>query len=263
APADGPAWRVPIIVGGRAIAELTAVRDRGAAPFDAATRSFAQALGEQTALAFEFEKAREVNEQNMLVGDRERIARDLHDHVIQRLFAAGLRLQASQSWISEPAVLERISEVVEVLDETIRGIRNTIFSLSMSQENARSVRSQVDDVAREVRAALDFEPRVEFVGPDDATVPIRLVPHLVACVRESLTNVARHAHASSALVELTVSEDSLSVVVTDDGIGIGTTTRSSGLSNLGSRARILGGSFETSNVATGGTRVSWTVPLGH
>jgi PAS domain S-box-containing protein len=259
---DGPTLGVPIIIGGTAAASLTIVRDSDAEPFNTAARVIAEALGAQTTLAFEIERARRVSEQNVLAGDRERIARDLHDHVIQRLFAAGLGLQASLSWISEPAALARITEAVDVLDETIREIRNTIFSLSMSQEYVRSVRSQISEVVREVRVALEFEPRVEFIGREDATVPIRFVPHVVACVREGLSNVARHAHASEALVQLIVSDDSLIVIVTDDGVGIGSPTRSSGLGNLDERAKLLGGKFQISNVHTGGTQVTWTVPLG-
>lgn len=133
----------------------------------------------------------------MLVGDRERITRDLHDHVIQRLFAAGLGLQGLLSWISEPAALTRIYEAVGVLDKTIREIGNTIFSLSISQEHAWSVHSQISKGVREVRTALEFEPRVEFIGRDDKTVPIRFAPHVIACVRHALSNVARHAHASA------------------------------------------------------------------
>ena len=260
---DGPVLVVPIIAGGVAAAELTVVRVRDDEPFDLGARLIVKSLGEQAALAYEFEKARLMSEQNMLVGDRERIARDLHDHVIQRIFAAGLSLQASLSWIGEPATLVRISEVVEVLDETIREIRNTIFSLSMSREHARSVRAQITEVVREVRAALGFDPQVQFVGRDDATLPIRLVPHVVACVRETLSNVARHARASAVLVEVIVSDDSLVVVVTDDGVGIGTPTRSSGLGNLANRASLLGGSFEILEAPTGGTRATWSVPLEH
>lgn len=260
-PPDCPALGVPVVVAGVAAAELIVVRAAGGAAFDRGARAIAEALGEQISLAFEFEKVRRLSEQNVLAGDRERIARDLHDHVIQRLFAAGLSLQASQSMVEDPATLGRLSEVVDVLDETIREIRNTIFSLSLSQERARSVRWQIAEVVREVSVALEFEPRVEFVGRDEASIPIRLVPHVVACAREALTNVARHAHASEALVELVVSDDSLTVVVTDNGVGIGTPTRSSGLGNLENRTRLLGGRFEIADGPRGGTRASWTVPL--
>jgi PAS domain S-box-containing protein len=258
---DGPTLGVPIIVGGTATALLIMIRVSSAPPFNTSARVIGEALGAQVALAFEIERARQVSEQNVLVGDRERIARDLHDHVIQRLFAAGLGLQASLSWISEPAALVRIAEAVDMLDETVREIRNTIFSLSLSQEHLRSVRSQIHEVVREVRAALDFEPRLEFIGRDDAAVPLRLVPHVIACVREGLSNVARHAHARDASVRIILSDDELIVVVTDDGVGIGTPSRSSGLGNLGDRARLLGGTFEIANVPAGGTRVTWTVPV--
>jgi PAS domain S-box-containing protein len=258
---DGPTLGVPIIVGGSATASLTIVRSPGADMFNTAARVIAEALGAQAALAFEIEGARRLREQNVLVDDRERIARDLHDHVIQRLFAAGLGLQSSLTWISEPKAYERVSDSVDVLDETIREIRNTIFSLSMPDEYGQTLRSHVLDVVQQVQGALGFEPGVEFIGLVDAGVPSRFVPHVVACVREALSNVARHAQASAALVQLNVSDDSLAVTVSDDGVGIGSPRRSSGLGNLGDRARLLGGTFEIANVPTGGTRVEWAVPL--
>lgn len=258
---DGPTLGVPIIVGGSATASLTIVRSPGAETFNTAVRVIAEALGAQAALAFEIDGARRVREQNVLVDDRERIARDLHDHVIQRLFAAGLGLQASLTSISEPKAYERISESVDILDEIIREIRNTIFSLSMPGEYGPTLRAQVLEVVQQVQVALDFVPEVEFIGLIDAGVPSRFVPHVVACVREALSNVARHAQASAAVVQLNVSDDSLVVTVSDDGIGISSPKRSSGLANLGDRARLLGGKFEISDVPTGGTRIEWTASL--
>lgn len=258
---DGPTLGVPIIVGGSATASLIIVRSPGAEMFNTAARVIAEALGAQATLAFEIEGARRVREQNVLVDDRERIARDLHDHVIQRIFAAGLGLQSSLSWISEPKAYERVSDSVDMLDDTIREIRNTIFSLSMPGEYGPTLRSQVRDVVQQVRAALGFEPEVEFIGLVDAGVPSRFVPHVVACVRETLSNVARHAQASAALVQLNASDESLILTVSDDGVGIGSPTRSSGLTNMGDRARLLNGTFEISTGPRGGTRIEWTVPL--
>jgi signal transduction histidine kinase len=229
--------------------------------FNTSVRVIAEALGSQAALAFEIEGARRVREQHVLLDDRERIARDLHDHVIQRLFAAGLSLQSSLTWVTESKATQRISDSVDVLDGTIREIRNTIFSLSASDEFEPGLRAQVLDVVHQVQVALDFVPEVEFAGLVDAGVPGRLVPHVVACVREALSNVARHARASTAMVQLVVSDDSLVITVSDNGVGMGSSNRSSGLSNLGERARLLHGTFATSPVATGGTRVEWSVPL--
>lgn len=202
-----------------------------------------------------------LRESNVLVDDRERIARDLHDHVIQRIFAAGLGLQSSLAWVSEAKAHERISDSVDILDEIIREIRNTIFSLAARDRYDSTLQSQVLEVVQQTLAALSFEPSVEFIGQVDLGVPSRIMPHVVACVREALSNVARHARASNAHVELDVSENLLKVIVSDNGTGIGALTRSSGLGNLADRARLLGGTFEISNIATGGTRVEWIVPI--
>ncbi len=202
-----------------------------------------------------------LRENNVLVDDRERIARDLHDHVIQRIFAAGLGLQSSLAWVSEAKAHERISDSVDILDEIIREIRNTIFSLAARDRYDSALQSQVLEVVQQTLAALSFEPSVEFIGQVDLGVPSRIMPHVVACVREALSNVARHARASNAHVELDVSENLLKVIVSDNGTGIGALTRSSGLGNLADRARLLGGTFEISNIATGGTRVEWIVPI--
>ncbi len=202
-----------------------------------------------------------LRDHSVLADDRERIARDLHDHVIQRLFAAGLGLQSSLAWVSEAKAHERISESVDILDEIIREIRNTIFSLAARDRYDATLRSQVLEAVQQTVTALGFEPLVEFIGQVDADVPSPIIPHVVACVREALSNVARHARASSALVQLDVSANMLKVTVSDDGVGIGAHTRSSGLGNLADRARLLGGTFEISNMATGGTRVEWIVPI--
>ncbi len=202
-----------------------------------------------------------LRDHSVLADDRERIARDLHDHVIQRLFAAGLGLQSSLAWVSEAKAHERISESVDILDEIIREIRNTIFSLAARERNDATLRSQVLEAVQQTVTALGFEPSVEFIGQVDEGIPSHVIPHAVACVREALSNVARHAQASSALVQIEVSEYVLEVTVSDDGIGISAYTRSSGLGNLADRARLLGGTFEISNIAIGGTRVEWIAPI--
>lgn len=258
---DGPTFGVPIIVGGSVMASLTFVRAPGGPGFDTNMRLFAEALSAQAGLAFEIGRAQRGRAQMMLVEDRERIARDLHDHVIQRLFAAGLGLQASLSWVSEPTALDRISEAVDVLDETIREIRNTIFSLSTPNGGGQLLRSQIEAAVRQSRTSLGFAPSLELDGLSDEGVPNDLAPHVIACVREALSNVARHAQASTAQVQLKVVGGVLQLTVSDDGVGIGSTTRSSGLANLRERAQLLSGTFEVSSGGTGGTRLVWTVPI--
>lgn len=259
---DGPTYGIPVIVAGSAAAALVFVRPSDARGFDTTARAFAEALGAQAALAFEIERSRRDREQMMLIGDRERIARDLHDHVIQRLFAAGLGLQASLAWVEESKALERISEAVDVLDETIREIRNTIFSLSHQEEIVPPLRSQILDVAQQSSTSLGFPPSLDFTGPVDVSLRSNLNSHVLACVREALSNVVRHAQATEVLVQLKITEGTLLIAVTDNGVGMGTATRSSGLSNLRERARLLNGTFEIADAPGGGTRLEWTVPLG-
>jgi PAS domain S-box-containing protein len=206
-------------------------------------------------------EVRRLREHNVLIDDRERIARDLHDHVIQRLFAAGLGLQSSLAWIAESNARTRVSESVDILDEIIREIRNTIFSLGSQDDNELNLRAQILDVVRQTSTALGFDPSIEFDAAEEIAIPSRVISDAVACVREALSNVARHAHASHALVQVEVDATALRVTVSDDGIGIGPNSRTSGLGNLAERARLLGGTFEITNASTGGTRLQWVVPM--
>jgi len=259
---DGPTFGVPIITDGAARGSLTFVRKPGGPAFDAAVRVFAEVFGTQAALAFELERARKDRDEMALVGDRERIARDLHDHVIQRLFAAGMGLQGSLALVAEPRARQKVSEAVVLLDATIREIRNTIFGIARPDGHHPLLRSQVVELAQEARSALGFEPWVGFEGAIDAGVPDRVGPHVLACVREALSNVARHAGARTVRVELVMAEGTLVVAVTDDGVGFRPSARSSGLANLDERARLLGGSLEVSTHPGGGTRLQWSVPIG-
>jgi signal transduction histidine kinase len=258
----GPTLGVPVIAGGAAKASLTFVRALEGEAFSRADRLFAEALAAQAALALELERARRDREQMILVGDRERIGRDLHDHVVQRLFAAGLGLQSSLALIERPQTRERVQDAVDLLDETIREIRNTIFSVSRARaSDDLLLRSEVTEVLRQARSALGFEPSISFEGPVDAGVPDDVVPHVLAVVREALSNVTRHARAGAVEVRIVLLSDVLLVAVTDNGIGITDPQRSSGLGNLHERARILGGSLKISSPTGGGTCLEWMIPV--
>jgi PAS domain S-box-containing protein len=255
---DGPTVGVPITVGGVSTGSLTLVRDSDAGSFSPTTLVFAESLASQASLAFEFERARLDREEMALMGDRERIARDLHDHVIQRLFAAGMSLQASLSMTGEPRAQTRLADTIDQLDETIRDIRNTIFGLSTPVGGA-GVRSKIIGLAREAEPSLGFAPTVSFDGPVDAGVPEHVVPHLLACVREGLSNAARHAQASAVEVDVVLGGGKLTVTVADNGRGTGGWKRSSGLANLKERAQLLHGTFEVLSPEGGGTVLHWTV----
>jgi two-component system sensor histidine kinase DevS len=234
---------------------VSAMRDPGGAltGFSAVARDITERLRMEAELA----AARADRE---VLADRERIARDLHDMVIQRVFAAGLALQATAGMTRDPQVAARLHDVVGELDATIRELRTAIFDLHTAPQRTVSLRAQVIKLTSDAADALGYAPNVSFDGPVDSTVPEEVAVHLLAVVREALSNIARHARATAAAVTLTTG-DELVLEVLDNGCGVGATTRSSGLGNMRERAESLGGAFEISGRPGGGTRLVWRVPL--
>ena len=198
-----------------------------------------------------------------LLEDRERIARDLHDTVIQRLFAVGMQLQGTARLTDKPEVASRLNQAVDDLDRTVRDIRSTIFSLNATGDDVGSLRMLVQAIADEVVDALGFHPTVFFDGPVDSTVPDQVAEQVQAVVREALSNVAKHAKASKAVVRVSVADNAVSVRVADDGVGAAGTGAGpgKGLSNMASRAERLGGSFAIGTETDGGTTLTWIAPL--
>jgi signal transduction histidine kinase len=198
----------------------------------------------------------------MLLEDRERIARDLHDTVIQRLFATGLSLQGTARLAHHPDVAARIQDAVEDLDETVKHIRTVIFGLETSAVRGDSVRQRVMTLTREASGALGFLPAVDFAGPVDTLVDRRTGDELLATLREALSNVARHAGATQVSVEVDC-RDGLTLRVVDNGRGLPAepaSGRGLGLRNMASRAEALGGRFEARPGVGGGTVLEWSVP---
>lgn len=223
---------------------------RGFASQVAVTVSLAQSRGEAERLA--------------VYEDRDRIARDLHDLVIQRLFATGMMLQGALRSSEIPSdVRERLSRSVDELDETIKEIRQTIFALHEPVEvGTDSVRGLVLREVSQSAALLGFSPSVRFAGPVDSVTTPMLTDHLIAVVREALTNAAKHARASTVEILVQFADGVLSLVVTDDGVGIGDGGRLSGLANITARADELGGVCSVERVdEVGGTRLRWSVRL--
>lgn len=198
-----------------------------------------------------------------LLDERERIARDLHDDVIQRLFATGLSLQAVAQTVTEPVAVERIMRAVDDLDVSIRQVRSTIFELHQRWSTERSLRSEIVSVCDESVKSLGFKPSCDITGPIDSAVLEPTRGHLLLCLREALSNVARHARAGSADVTVRLDEGRLALTVADDGIGYvpAIERRSSGLDNMLVRAQSLGGTFSIESVAGRGTITTWAVPL--
>lgn len=210
-------------------------------------------------VALELADARHEAQRMLLMEDRARIARDLHDHVIQQLFAAGMTLQASLPRMGQGAASESVDRVVDIIDDAIRQIRSSIFQLSpRTILGAASLRSAVLAVVAEATPVLGWEPSVLFGGAVDSVADDALLDDVTAVVRESLSNVARHAGAGHAEVSVTVRGPMVVVMVQDDGVGVGSDRRS-GLANLRQRAEDRSGTFEV-GPAEGerGTRVTWS-----
>jgi two-component system sensor histidine kinase DevS len=198
----------------------------------------------------------------ILAEDHERIAKDMHDNVIQELFALGMSLQAAVPSIADESTASRVEKAVSSLDEVILSIRSLIFDVRGGRSHQDGLRSRVVEVATSLIPSLGFEPSVSFDGPVDS-VPESIQEHVVAVAREAMTNVARHASASAAAVSVQCRNGVVTVMVTDDGIGMpAEPKRRSGHTNLTARAREVEGTFVVDTHPDGGTRVSWSGPIG-
>ena len=257
----GPVLAVPLHGSRRVHGVLWAARRRGRSAFGAEEVEMAAGFANHAALAIELAEARAEQQRAVMLDERERIAADLHDHVIQRLFAAGLSLQSTAGTLRAGEAADRILATVDDLDATIRQIRTSIFQLQqLPQTRAPGLRARLLDVATDLTPVLGFEPAVRFSGLIDA-VSHDIGEDVLAVVRESLSNVARHARAASAEVDVAATADRLTVDIRDDGIGLGSTDRRSGLDNLRRRADRRDGTFTVEPRKPTGTWLSWSVPL--
>ena len=256
----GPALVAPLAASGT-VAGLLIVAHAAEGPRfdDDQDVSLLSTFAGQAALALERARAQEERELLVVLEDRERIARDLHDVVIQRLFATGLHLQSAANLAGRPEVGTRISNAVDDLDATIRDIRSAIFELRTPVNAAlrAEIRATVDAAA----ASLGFRPELRLDGPLDSAVPDDVRPDLLAVLHEALSNAVRHARASRVEVSVEVRDGQLRLTVTDDGIGPGEPfDERSGLVNMRRRAGDHGGTLTISPGPAGGTRVAWAVP---
>ncbi|MDN4596806.1 GAF domain-containing protein [Leifsonia virtsii] len=256
----GPALVAPFALADDRPAALVVVRPTGAPRFSAFELERATGLARQASLALELAAARADRQRALLLEERARIARDLHDHVIQQLFGAGLELQSVESMLGPGALADRVDGAVASIDQAIAEIRTAIFALSHQHNGADSLRHRVLDIVREVGGGLPAPATVSFSGPVDVVSEPGLADDIAAFVREGLTNVVRHAGATSASVSVAASGDEILVVIADDGHGIGDTTRRSGLGNLDERAKRRGGALTVDSGADG-TRLGLSVPV--
>jgi signal transduction histidine kinase len=262
----GPALLIPLSTQDRALGVLvlvwTDVHDF--VPQD--TMDLAASFGSQAAVTLVLAEARREHERLAVYEDRDRIARDLHDLVIQRLFATGMMLQGTTRIDNVPdAVTDRVSRSVDELDETIKEIRQTIFALHEPVDGpTSSARGRVLREISQSASLLGFEPAVRFTGPVDSMLAPEIAEHLMAALREALTNAAKHAVAGRVEVIVQIEGGDVVLVVSDDGVGIAADGpgRRSGVANIDSRAHELGGSCRLERVSVeGGTRMTWRVPL--
>lgn len=216
-------------------------------------------FADQASLALDRAQAVSDRQELMLISDRDRIARDLHDLVIQRLFATGLQLQGARRFAVIEEVRDRIDSAVADLDVTIRDIRSTIFELQHS--HGLSLRADVRGVAREYVPVLGFTPMVRTAGPVDTAVTQPVGEQLLAVLREALSNVARHSEADAAVVEVEASEGEIVLRVTDNGKGLPVDRHDSGLRNVRRRATDHGGAVRLVAEEPHGTILEWRVPL--
>jgi two-component system, NarL family, sensor histidine kinase DevS len=257
----GPLEAVPLGAPGKVRGVLSAGRRPGAMPMAPAAAGMLASFAAQAAIGLELAEHRMQAERMAVFEDRDRIAKDLHDLVIQRLYATGMSLQGVTSIIQVPEVAERVSRSVDALDDTIREIRSAIFALQAHPEaKPAALRARILFVAQEMTAALGFAPSLQLDGALDTLVPDYIAEHLLTALREALSNAARHAQASQVQVTITVDEDVV-LTVTDNGVGISEGGRRSGLRNLHHRAADLGGSLVTSQNQGGGTILTWRVPV--
>ncbi len=238
---------------------LLVALEAGRAGLEAEEAELLASFADQASLALDRAQALSDRQELMLVADRDRIARDLHDLVIQRLFATGLQLQGARRIALSNEVKERLDSAVAELDVTIRDIRSTIFELQHSHE--LSLRADVRGVVKEYVPVLGFAPLVRTTGPLDTAVSRKLGEQLLAVLREALSNIARHSEASAAVVEVSAEAGVLVLEVTDNGKGLPAERHESGLRNVRRRALEHGGDVRLLAEEPHGTRVEWRVPL--
>ncbi|WP_199432254.1 sensor histidine kinase [Qaidamihabitans albus] len=259
----GPAVAVPLTSASGGGAVLLAARAKGAAQFLADQLPMLSSFADQAAVALEFADKQRNQRLLDLLADRDRIAQDLHDHVIQRLFATGMSLQGTMRRITDEHARGRVQQAVEQLDRTVREIRTSIFDLHTSgAEQSASLRRRLLDVIAELTVDAEVAPSMRISGAVDTLVPPHLAEHADAVLREALSNALRHSGGDEISVSVDAAEEFLVIEVADNGTGIGPDVKRSGLDNIRRRAEQVGGEATIASEPGRGTRVTWRVPLG-
>ncbi|MFE1512937.1 sensor histidine kinase [Streptomyces sp. NPDC058726] len=260
----GPAAAVPVGSGDRVRGIVLLVRNADRNPFSDKEIEPLEGFAAQAAVAMELAERRQDAEQIAVLEDRDRIARDLHDLAIQRLFATGMTLQSAGRFIEHKEASERVLRAVDDLDETIKIIRSTIFGLRSREAagaDGSGLRARVVRGVGEAAPLLGFAPSVRMEGLIDTQVPRETADHVVAVLSEALTNIARHARADRAQVALETDGREIRLSVSDNGVGITEGGRRSGVRNMAERAEQLGGTFDITGSPDRGTTLLWKVPV--
>jgi signal transduction histidine kinase len=213
-------------------------------------------FGSRIGLALDLASVTAVREQNLLYSDRERIARDLHDLVIQRLFAAGLSIQSLRRYTSDPVAHSRIAAVTTELDDTIRELRDTIYSLR-TNDTAEPLTGRILRAVQQESLSAGVTPQLVFTGPVDESIPEDVAAHLLPVLSEALSNALRHSEADEIKISVSAEPELVEVLISDDGNGFSAPARLSGLANIQHRANLLGGNCTVDSTPGKGTTVRW------
>jgi signal transduction histidine kinase len=253
---------VPLRVRDEVYGNLYLTDKIGAEGFSDEDEALAEALAQAAGIAIETSRLHDQVRVLTVLDDRDRIARDLHDRVIQRIFAVGMTLQGVARMPDPAGATDRIDRAVDELDATIAEIRSAIFELGESSVPG-GLRQSIKQLTEEMAPTLGVRPEITFSGTIDNSISNRTADHVLAVVREALTNAGKYANATTYRIKLRV-EDDIVLEVIDDGVGFDPRTRSAtglGLANLANRAEKLGGTCQVFSRAEEGTRLVWTVPL--
>ncbi|WP_411157409.1 GAF domain-containing sensor histidine kinase [Nocardia farcinica] len=257
----GPVLTLPLRAGNAVVGLLTTMRALGMPPVDAAGQAMMSAFADQAALALQMAATQRRMRELDVVSERDRIARDLHDHVIQRLFAVGLSLQSTVSRARAPEIKTRLMDTVNDVQSIVQEIRHSIFDLhSSSAAEAPALRKRLHAVLAEMTEETDLRTSIRLSGPVSVLAPA-MFDDVEAVLREAVSNVVRHAKATSLSVRLTIRDD-VELEIVDNGIGLPEDLpRRSGLANMAARTEKAGGAFRAERGRDGGTVIHWSVPL--
>ena len=255
----GPALALPLGVGNPLTGVLLTLRGAGSPAFTEEELYLVSTFADQASLALQRADAQATRRELEVLADRDRIARDLHDHVIQQLFAIGLALNGIHRRVRQPEVADRLNRQIDELDQVIRDIRTVIFDLQAEPGSHPHLRNELNDIIDELTSDLPLRTVTRTSGPLDS-VPVNLAEHAHAVVREGISNTVRHANAHNLTVTVSL-DDHLTITITDDGDGMPETTARSGLHNLTERAHQVAGICDVTRPDAGGTRLTWAAPV--